>query len=98
MAGMESKKKMTNEDKNLKTDSFYLGAYLFAKGAELTDIAIEDGKILYSFVDSPTCSLWIYEFNKGPEAMVDARLYLNALRTLSCQRQELLKKFHAGET
>ena len=88
---------MKNKEENLKTDSFYLAAYLFAKGAELTDIAIEDGKMFFSFLDSPACALWTYEFNKGPEAIVDARLYLNALKILSCRRQELLMKAHAGE-
>jgi hypothetical protein len=88
---------MTNNKKNLKTDSFYLAAYLFAKGAELGNIEIDQGKVFYSFVDSPTCALWTYEFDQGPEAFVDARLYLNALKVLSCQRQELLKKLHAGE-
>jgi hypothetical protein len=89
---------MTNNGKTLKTTSFYLAAYLFAKGAELTNVEVTDGQVSFSFIDSPARALWEYEFEKGPEAMVDARLYLIALKTLSCQRQELLKKFHAGES
>jgi hypothetical protein len=83
--------------KEIKICSFYLAAYLFAKGGELTDIEIKDGKVSYSFLDSPGCSLWAYEFDQGPEAMIDARLYLNALKILSCRRQELIMKAHAGE-
>jgi hypothetical protein len=98
MASLESEKKMTNEDKNIKTDSFYMAAYIFAKGAELSGIEIVDEKVTFSFVDSPTCSLWVYEFTQGPEAFVDARLYLNALKILSTRRQELIMKSHAGET
>ena len=33
-----------------------------------------------------------------PEALIDARLYMNALKILSGQRRELLMKLHAGKS
>lgn len=84
--------------KFMKLYSLYQAAFLFAKGAELAGVEMDQGQVSFSFINSPECEIWANEFKNGPEALIDARLYMNALQVLSRQRQELLMRIHAGKS
>jgi len=77
-----------NENKYFKTTTFYLAAFLFAKGLELVSVdKITDSRRAYFvFVDSPLRELWVERFNFGKEddqeVMVDVRKMVTAVKTL----------------
>ena len=80
--------KNMNENKYFKTTTFYLAAFLFAKGLELVSVdKITDSRRAYFvFVDSPLRELWVERFNFGKEddqeVMVDVRKMVTAVKTL----------------
>ncbi|MBI2638150.1 hypothetical protein HYW83_01015 [Candidatus Peregrinibacteria bacterium] len=74
-------------DKYFRTASFYIAAFLFARGFELVNIDKTDPKRCnFVFVDAPEREALLGVFNFGkenhPEAMVDARKMVFAVRTL----------------
>lgn len=77
-----------NNDKYFQTSSFYLAAFLFAKGLELVNVdKITDSKRAhFVLADSPLRELWVERFNFGkeddPEVLVDARKLVQATKTL----------------
>lgn len=81
-------KNKNNDTKYFRTSSFYIAAFLFAKGTELVNIdKITDSKRAYFvFLESPDRELWLENFNFGkedaPEAMVDARKFVTAIKML----------------
>ncbi len=89
---------ISNENRYLKTDSLYLAAYLFVQGADLAGVEALEGTTTFAFIRSVDCEIWAEEFQNSQEALVDARRYANALEILECERQEALKKSHAGES
>ncbi len=84
--------------KYIKAGSLYFAAFLFAKGAELADIEVNHGQVIFCFFNSPECEIWSERFKRSAEALIDARLYSSAIRILSSQRRELLMKLHAGKS
>ena len=74
-------------DKYFRTNNFYLGSYLFAKGLELVSIDRTDPKkCVFVFADTPLRELLVGVFNFGkendPEIQVDARTLILAIKTL----------------
>lgn len=77
-----------NIDKYFKTSSFYLAAFLFAKGLELVNVdkTTDSKRAYFVFVDTPIRESLVGVFNYAkeddPEALVDARKIVQAVKTL----------------
>jgi len=82
------KDKYKNQDnKYFRTTSFYIAAFLFAKGLELVDIDSTDSKrCKFVFLDIPQREKFLEVFNFGKEnssgAMIDARKFVMAIKML----------------
>jgi len=74
--------------KYFRTESFYLSAFLFAKGLELVNIdsTTNPKRSQFVFLSSPERELWTQSFNfskeDSPEVMVDARKFVMAIKSL----------------
>jgi hypothetical protein len=84
-----NKKKITEqEEKHFRISSFYVAAFLFAKGLEMVDVdRIADPKrAQFVFRDSADRELWLASFNfskeNSPEVMIDARKFVTAVKML----------------
>lgn len=84
---------MTNKYQNqdnryFRTTSFYISAFLFAKGLELVNIdkTTDPKKARFVFVDSLEREFLLESFNFGkendPEVMIDARKLIMAIKML----------------
>ncbi len=75
-------------DKYFRLQSFYLAAFLFAKGMELVNVdrISNQRRATFVFLDSPDREDLIESFNFGKEddsaVSVDARKLIAAIRTL----------------
>ncbi len=75
-------------DRYFRLQSFYQAAFLFAKGMELANVdkVSNSQRQTFVFVDSPEREGLIQKFINGkegdPEALVDARKLITAIRTL----------------
>lgn len=85
---MSKTKTIKQDDRYYRISSFYVAAFLFAKGMELVNVdKITDPKrAQFVFRDTPERELFldIYNFSKedNPEAMVDARKFVTAIKML----------------
>ena len=76
------------DDRYFRISSFYVAAFLFAKGLELVNVdKITDPKrAQFVFKDSPEREILVksYNFTKedSPEAMIDARKFVMAIKML----------------
>lgn len=71
------------------TRSFYLAAYLYAQGTELVNVEKNSsGNYVFAFRDAPELDELAHEFEYGPDAIVDARKYVQALEELQFQKEE----------
>ena len=65
------------------TDSLYLAAFLFAQGLWLHNAeSDEKGKHRFVFRDDVQCERLVWQFQRAPVAMVDARTYMYAIEEL----------------
>lgn len=75
-------------DRYFRLQSFYQAAFLFAKGMELANVdrVSNSQRATFVFVDSPEREDLMQSFSYGkeddPEALVDARKLITAIRTL----------------
>jgi hypothetical protein len=85
---MAKTKTTKQNDRYFRISSFYAAAFLFAKGLELVDVdKITDPKrAQFVFRDTPERELFLDGYNFGkedaPEAMVDARKFVTAIKML----------------
>lgn len=75
------------EEKYFKTTSFYLGAFLLAKGLEIIGMnKIEDNKVEFIFKDQVMANFLKEKYNFGKnnekEVLVDARILVLSIKTL----------------
>lgn len=71
------------------TRSIYMAAYLYAQGLELVNVEKDAmGKYVFAFRDAPELDELAHEFEYGPDAIVDARKYVQALEELQFQKEE----------
>lgn len=79
---------MNKDSRYFKTNSFYVSAFLFAKGLTLVNIdKITDPKrALFVFLDTPEREFLIENFNFGKEdsqeTLIDARKFVMAIKML----------------
>jgi len=76
-----------SDDRYFRTSSFYVAAFLFAKGLELVNIDRADSRrSQFVFLDTPDREELLQNFNysseNSPESMVDARKLVAAIKTL----------------
>ena len=65
------------------TGSLYLAAFLYAQGLWLHNAeSDETGKHRFVFRDDVQCERFVWQFQRAPVAMVDARTYMHALEEL----------------
>jgi len=85
---MNKIKTTKQNDRYFRISSFYVAAFLFAKGLELVNVdKITDPKrAQFVFRDSPEREILVksYNFTKedSPEAMIDARKFVMAIKML----------------
>ena len=85
---MNKKKTIKQEEKHFRISSFYVAAFLFAKGLEMVDVdRITDPKrAQFVFRDNADRELWLARFNfaqeNSPEVMIDARKFVAAVKML----------------
>jgi hypothetical protein len=80
-------------DKYWRTNDFYLAAYLFARGAVITGIHVNDGRAAFAFVDSVEMDDWYDEFRFG-NPLIDARILICALSVLRKKKYEAFMRSH----
>jgi len=76
-----------NNDRYFRLTSFYLAAFLFAKGMELVNIdKTNSRRSQFVFLDTPEREMFMQNFNYAvedfSEVMVDARKLVMAIKTL----------------
>jgi len=84
---MDKEQYKNQDDRYFRLTSFYVAAFLFAKGMELVNIDRTDPKrSQFVFRDSPERDVLIQNFNYAPEgsteALVDARKFVMAIKML----------------
>lgn len=76
------------DERYLRLTSFYAAAFLFAKDQVLVNIdkLTDSRRAQFIFLDSPELQLLLQNFNyakeDSPEAMVDARKFVTAIKML----------------
>lgn len=75
------------DDRYFRLTSFYAAAFLFAKGLELVNIdRTNPNRCQFVFIDTPERESLLQTFNfskeNSPEAMIDARKFVTAIKTL----------------
>lgn len=85
---MAKTKTIKQDDRYFRISSFYVAAFLFAKGLELVNVdKITDPKrAQFVFRDTPERELFLESYNFSKEdssgAMVDARKFVTAIKML----------------
>ena len=83
--------KIKNEkqkDRYFRTSSFYVAAFLFAKGLEMVNVdkITNPKRAQFVFIDIAERELWLDSFNfakeNSPEVVIDARRFVTAIRVL----------------
>lgn len=75
-------------ERYFRTESFYLSAFLFAKGLELANIdsTIDPKRSQFIFIDTPEREILTqnYSFSRedSPGVMIDARKFATAIKAL----------------
>jgi len=76
------------KDKYFRISSFYVAAFLFAKGLEMVNVdkITNPKRAQFVFIDTPEREIWLNNYNFAkedlPEAMVDARKFVMAIKML----------------
>jgi len=82
-----------NSNRYWKTGDWYLAAYLFARGAIVVGIEAKEGRPMFSFLDSLERQSLQQEYRAG-KPMVDARIYVYALRDLREKGNHAVRQAH----
>jgi len=81
--------------KYFRTHDFYLAAYLFARGAVIVGIQMQNNGIVFTFLDSLDRQNWFDEYKRG-KPFVDARIYACAIGILHEKEFDALLEFHGA--
>lgn len=79
---------MNKNTDTYKTNSFYIAAFLYAKGLRLIDVdkSQDPRKAFFVFVDNGQRKIILEKFNFGlendPDVLVDARKFVEATKVL----------------
>lgn len=85
---MNENRNKNQDDRYFRTSSFYVAAFLFAKGLELVSIdnTSDKKRSEFVFLDTPERELLLQSFNFGKEnsmeVMVDVRKFVTAIKML----------------
>ena len=85
-----------NTNRYWRTRDFYVAAYLFARGAVITGIFIENHRPVFSFLDSPDRGDWEDEFRFG-KPMIDARVLISAILVLHRKKYDAFMRSHGED-
>lgn len=90
MSRVHPKRQSHSNSRYFYTDSLYLAAYLFARGLWLSNAEIDSaGRYRFAFRDVPERKAYVQQFQRGPEAPVDARTFMYAIEELKLRASQL---------
>jgi hypothetical protein len=83
-------------DKYWRTNDFYLATYLFAKGAVITGVHVDDDRTAFAFLSSPEMDTWYDEFRFG-KPLIDARFLIWSISILQKKKYEAFMRCHGKD-